>query len=73
MWCSGDATCSPIKMAEEARQQMMEKRWMSSEVRDRFEKILSRIDKYAKIVDVAIQHHPEITYGLYHPNLRSRD
>ena len=61
MQCYGDTACSPIKMAEEARQQMVERQWMSSEVRDRFERILTRIDKYAKIVDVAIQHHPEIT------------
>ena len=39
---------------------------MPPEVRDRLEKILTHIDKYARIVDVAIQHHPEITYALYH-------
>ena len=44
---------------------------MSTEARDKLEKVLARIDKYAKIVDVAIQHHPEIKYVLYHPNLRS--
>ena len=49
MRCSGDTACSPIKMAEEARQQMVEKQWMSSEDRDRFEKILTRIDKYARL------------------------
>ena len=59
-------------MAEEARQEMVDKQWMSTEARDKFEKVLTRIDKYAKIVDIAIQHHPEITYVLYHPNLRSR-
>ena len=51
---------------------MVDKRWMSSEVRDKFEKILTGIDKYAKIVDVAIQHHPDITYVLYHLNSRNR-
>ena len=61
----------PIRIAEEARQQMVDKQWMSTEVRDAFEKILTRIDKYAKIVDVAIQHHPDITY-VYHANIRSR-
>ena len=68
---SDNTACSPIKMAEEARQQMVDKQWMSTEVRDAFEKILTRIDKYAKIVDVAIQHHPDITY-VYHANIRSR-
>ena len=62
---AGDAAFSPIKMAEDARQEMMDKRWMSKEVRDNFEKVLTRIDTYAKIVDVAIQHNPEITY-VYH-------
>ena len=51
---------------------MVDKQWVSSEARDRFEKILTGIDKYAKIVDVAIQHHPDITYVLYHLNFRSR-
>lgn len=59
-------------MAEEARKKMVDKQWVSSEARDRFEKILTGIDKYAKIVDVAIQHHPDITYVLYHLNFRSR-
>ena len=59
---SGDTACSPVKMAEEARRQMVEKQWTSTEVRDAFEKILTRIDKYAQIVDVAMQHHPDITY-----------
>ena len=59
-------------MAEEARQEMADKQWMSTEARDKLGGVLARIDKYAKIVDVAIQHHPEITYVLYHPNLRSR-
>ena len=68
---SGNTACSPIKMAEEARQQMVDEQWMSTEVRDAFEKILTRIDKYAKIVDVAIQHHPDITY-VYHANFRNR-
>ena len=59
-------------MAKEARQEMVDKQWMSTEARDKFEKVLTRIDKYVKIVDIAIQHHPEITYVLYHPILRSR-
>ena len=59
---AGDAACSPIKMAEDARQEMLDKRWIPTEVREKFGKILTRIDIYAKIVDVAIQHNPEITY-----------
>ena len=66
----GDAACSPVKMAKEARQQMVDKQWTSTEVRDAFEKILTRIDKYSKIVDVAMQHHPDITY-VYRSNFRS--
>ena len=64
---AGNAACSPIEMAKEARQQMIDKQWMSAEVRNKFEKVLTRIDKYSKIVDVAIQHNPEITY-VYHLN-----
>ena len=68
---SGNAACSPIKMAEDARREMMGKRRVPPEVRDKFEKILTCIDIYAKIVDVAIQHSPEITY-VYHSNIRSK-
>ena len=68
---SGNTAYSPITMAEEARQQMVDKQWMSTDVRDAFEKILTRIDKYAKIVDVAMQHHPDVTY-VGHSKFRSR-
>ena len=56
-------------MAEEARQEMMDKRWMSTEAREGLGKVLTRIDIYTKIVSVAIQHSPEITY-VYHLNSR---
>ena len=69
--CAGDTVCTPIKMAEEARQRMVDKQWVSTEVRDRLEKTLTYIDKYTKIVNIAIQHHSEITY-VYHTNFRSR-
>ena len=48
-------------MAEDARRKMIKKQWTSPEVRDKFEKVLTRIDKYSQIVDVAIQHNPDIT------------
>lgn len=69
--CAGDAVCSPIKMAEEARKEMVGKQRMPPRVRDKIERILTGLDKYARIVDIAIQHHPDITYVLYRLNFRS--
>ena len=52
---------------------MVDKQGMSTEVRDKLEKILTSVDKYAQIVDVAIQHHPAITYVLVcHLNFEGR-
>ncbi|KAF8542357.1 hypothetical protein BDD12DRAFT_802957 [Trichophaea hybrida] len=59
---------SPIKAAEDARQQMKEKQWTCTDkdgkeviVRERIEKILKGLEKYAYIVDVGIQHDPVIS------------
>ncbi|KAF8535469.1 hypothetical protein BDD12DRAFT_892769 [Trichophaea hybrida] len=59
---------SPIKAAEDARQQMKEKQWTCTDkdgkeviVRERIEKILKGLEKYANIVDVGIQHDPVIS------------
>ncbi|KAA8902950.1 hypothetical protein FN846DRAFT_908317 [Sphaerosporella brunnea] len=58
----------PIKAAEEARREMEEKQWTFTDatgqekiVEDKVERILKGIDKYAQIVDVSIQHNPEIS------------
>ena len=58
-------------MAEEARKEMVDKQRMHPKVRDKIEKILTGLDKYARIIDVAIQHHSGITYVLYRLNFRS--
>ena len=64
---SSDTADSPIKAAEDAREAMKDKEWKCKDkngkevaVKDRIEKILKCIDKYAAIVDVGIQHHPDI-------------
>ncbi|KAF8243907.1 hypothetical protein K440DRAFT_663812 [Wilcoxina mikolae CBS 423.85] len=61
------AVDSPIRAAEKARQKMKEKQWTYTDkngnqvpVRDKIERILTGIEKYAKVVDTAIQHHPDI-------------
>ncbi|KAF8539153.1 hypothetical protein BDD12DRAFT_805576 [Trichophaea hybrida] len=59
---------SSIKAAEDARQQMREKRWTCTDkdgnevvVRERIEKMLKGLDMYANIVNVGIQHDPVIS------------
>jgi hypothetical protein len=55
--------------AEDAREAMKDKEWKCKDkngrevaVKDRIEKILKCIDKYAAIVNVGIQHHPDIRF-----------
>jgi hypothetical protein len=59
---SCEADNSPVKAAEEARLEMEKKQWIS---RETMEKILTPLDKYARVVDTAMQHNPEITYVFF--------
>jgi hypothetical protein len=61
------AVDSATRAAEDAKKKMEEKQWTYSDkngnkvpVRDRVERILKGIEKYAQIVDTAIQCNPEI-------------
>ena len=56
---SGQAPTSPIILAKEARLEMEKKQLIST---DRMNRILTPIDKYVQVVDVAIEHSPEIAY-----------
>ena len=59
---------SVLDEAEKARNDRDENKWRYTNkkgevviLRDRFDKIVEGFHKYAKIVDIAIQHSPEIT------------
>ena len=57
-------------LAKEARLAMEKKQLIGT---DRMNRILTPIDKYAKVVDVAIQHSPEITYVYDHRPLSTEE
>ena len=64
-----DALRSLKDIAEDSKKRMTDKQWKVMDrsgrlvpVRDRVEKVLRSIDKYACIVDVGIQHSPEIRF-----------
>jgi hypothetical protein len=68
------AVDSATRTAEEAKQKMEEKKWSYTDrngkkvfVRGKVEKILKGVEKYAQIVDTAIQCNPEIrsVYRLF--------
>ena len=57
-----------LKEAEEARNDRDKQKWTYKNsagelvfLRDRFDRIVEGIDKYAKAVDIAVNHSPEIT------------
>jgi len=59
---------SALKEAEEARDDRDKQKWTYKNsagelvfLRDRFDRIVEGIDKYAKAVDIAVNHSPEIT------------
>ena len=69
-----DALRFLIGLAEDSKTRMVDKQWKLPDqnnrqvpVRDRVEKVLKSIEKYACIVDVGIQHSPEIrlVYFIY--------
>lgn len=65
---ASDPANAPFSMAEEARQKAKSKQWTYTDknghqvqVKDKIERCLGLLDNYAKIVDIGIQHSPEIT------------
>jgi hypothetical protein len=59
---------SVLEAAEDARKDRDDNKWRYTKkngevviLRERFDTIVGGFEKYAKIVDVAIQHHPEVT------------
>ncbi|KAI5793479.1 hypothetical protein FPQ18DRAFT_332387 [Pyronema domesticum] len=59
---------SVLKAAEDARKDRDESKWRYTKkngevviLRERFDRIVEGFDKYARIIDVAIQHHPDVT------------
>jgi hypothetical protein len=60
-----DNRCPSANVGEELRQKLEAGKYTDEDgrkisIRDRIHKILKSIDKYANIVDVAVQHSPEI-------------
>lgn len=65
---AGDPANTPLEMAEDARQKAKSKQWTYTnkdgqqvQVRGKIERCLRLLDNYARIVDIGIQHSPEIT------------
>lgn len=58
----GSAPASPKRIAEEAQKKMKTRQLMPQDVRNKIERVLNALDNYAGIIDVGIQHSPEITY-----------
>lgn len=65
---AGDPANAPLAIAEDARRNAESKQWTYTDkdgqrlqVRGKIEKCLGLLENYAKIVDIGIQHSPEIT------------
>jgi len=59
---------SVLDAANDARKDRDDNKWRYTKkngevvvLRERFDTIVEGFEKYAKIVDIAIQHHPEVT------------
>jgi hypothetical protein len=65
--CSGESVFSVLQEAQKIEKELDRKKWRYKKgdgevivVRDKFDRIVKGLDRYANIVDVAINQHPDI-------------